>query len=214
MLMRDTTTPGTSASSISWSTRANVIVNSYCEKVMFAKFAYDPAICSGSMWMLSWRSWPSSFTPSYDTADGVLQLPALRVRDERASPRAPRRHHRLHPDARRKLGGRLLPVCGDRHAPRNRHEAEHDLREVPDHRPADRGRGNLRLYRDDTRGADRPRRGHRRVGRAEKEKGDRPAGGPLHHLRLRPSRPAGGRRIPARGRAVRRPRLQRDGDYD
>ena len=30
---------GTSPSSTSWSTRANVTVNSYCEKVTFAKFA-------------------------------------------------------------------------------------------------------------------------------------------------------------------------------
>src|SRR5438876_4977490 len=115
MLIRETTTPGTSASSISWSTRANVIVNSYCEKVMFEKFAYDPAICSGSMWMLSWRSCPSSLTPSYDTADGVLQLPALRVRDKRPAPGACRRHDRVHPDARRELGRRLLSVGRDAH---------------------------------------------------------------------------------------------------
>jgi hypothetical protein len=56
MLIRDTTTPGTSPSSISWSTRAKVSVNSYGENVMLAKFEYDPAICSGSRWMLSWRS--------------------------------------------------------------------------------------------------------------------------------------------------------------
>src|SRR5438270_5083310 len=56
MLIRATTTPGTSPSSISMSTRANVTVNSYGENVMLAKFAYDPAICSGSRWMLSCRS--------------------------------------------------------------------------------------------------------------------------------------------------------------
>src|SRR5919204_3876677 len=110
MLMRDTTTPGTSASSISWSTRANVIVNSYCENVMFAKFAYDPAICSGSMWMFSWRSGPSSFTSPYDTGDGVLQLPAFRVRDQCPAPRGRRRHDRLHSHAQRELGRRLLSV--------------------------------------------------------------------------------------------------------
>ena len=38
MLTRETTTPGTSPSSTSWSMRANVTVNSYGEKVMFAKF--------------------------------------------------------------------------------------------------------------------------------------------------------------------------------
>src|ERR671932_505904 len=70
---RETTTPGTSPSSISWSTRANVTVNSYCENVMFAKLAYDPAICSGSRWMLSWRSWPSrstcaNYPPAVETA--------------------------------------------------------------------------------------------------------------------------------------------------
>jgi hypothetical protein len=38
MFTRATTTPGTSPSSTSWSMRANVIVNSYGEKLMFAKF--------------------------------------------------------------------------------------------------------------------------------------------------------------------------------
>src|SRR6266699_2475018 len=58
MLIRETTTPGASPSSTSKSTRANVIVNSYGENVMLAKLAYDPAICSGSRWMLSWRAGP------------------------------------------------------------------------------------------------------------------------------------------------------------
>jgi len=39
MFTRETTTPGTSPSSISWSMRANVSVNSYGEKVTLAKFA-------------------------------------------------------------------------------------------------------------------------------------------------------------------------------
>jgi hypothetical protein len=39
MFTRETTTPGTSPSSISWSMRANVSVNSYGENVTFAKFA-------------------------------------------------------------------------------------------------------------------------------------------------------------------------------
>jgi hypothetical protein len=38
-LIRETTTPGISSSSTSWSRRANVIVNSYSEWLMFAKFA-------------------------------------------------------------------------------------------------------------------------------------------------------------------------------
>jgi len=39
MFTRETTTPGTSPSSISWSMRANVRVNSYGENVTLAKFA-------------------------------------------------------------------------------------------------------------------------------------------------------------------------------
>jgi hypothetical protein len=39
MFTRETTTPGTSPSSISWSMRANVIVNSHGEKVTLEKLA-------------------------------------------------------------------------------------------------------------------------------------------------------------------------------
>jgi hypothetical protein len=53
MFTRETTIPGTSPSETSWSIRANVTVNSYSEKEMLAKFAYVPARCFSSIWMLS-----------------------------------------------------------------------------------------------------------------------------------------------------------------
>ena len=53
MFTRATTTPGMSPSWTSWSIRAKVSVNSYSENEMFAKFAYDPARCFSSIWMLS-----------------------------------------------------------------------------------------------------------------------------------------------------------------
>ena len=56
--IRPTTTPGTSPSWTSWSTRAKVIVNSYSECETLAKFAYVPAICSGTTCRLIWRSGP------------------------------------------------------------------------------------------------------------------------------------------------------------
>src|SRR5438067_1493455 len=55
-LIRETTTPGISSSSTSWSTRANVIVNSYSEWLTLAKLAYFPPMSSGEKWMLMWRS--------------------------------------------------------------------------------------------------------------------------------------------------------------
>ena len=61
-----TTAPGTSPSSTSCSIRAKVSVNSYGEKLTFAKFAYVPPTSSAGIWMLSRRSsesgsgWPSS----------------------------------------------------------------------------------------------------------------------------------------------------------
>jgi len=53
--------------------RMNVSVNSYCEKLTFAKFEYVPPMSSVGIWMLSRRSpgcgsgWPSSSSsmPTY-----------------------------------------------------------------------------------------------------------------------------------------------------
>src|SRR4029079_3603613 len=55
-LTRATTAPGTSPSSTSCSMRAKVSVNSYGEKLTFAKFAYVPPTSSAGIWMLSRRS--------------------------------------------------------------------------------------------------------------------------------------------------------------
>ena len=60
-----TTAPGTSPSSTSCSIRANVSVNSYCEKLTLAKFAYVPPISSAGIWMFSRRSFGS------DSGSGV-----------------------------------------------------------------------------------------------------------------------------------------------
>jgi hypothetical protein len=62
-----TTAPGTSPSSTSCSIRAKVSVNSYCEKLTLAKFAYVPPTSSAGIWMfrrLSSGSDSGSGTPS------------------------------------------------------------------------------------------------------------------------------------------------------
>src|SRR4029077_4453978 len=66
-LIRATTAPGTSPSSTSCSIRANVSVNSYRETLMFAKFAYAPAMSAGSRWMLSRRS-PASTSGAFSSS--------------------------------------------------------------------------------------------------------------------------------------------------
>src|SRR2546421_12946671 len=136
MFTRATTTPGTSPSSISWSMRAKVIVNSYAEKVTFAKFAYTPAICSGSRWMLSWRSWGSSSTAQRYYGGGArLQLPPLRLRRRRDGRRARDRHRRLPGVAPRRVAAVVLPSCGLELADRTRHGAEERLGAHPDDLP-------------------------------------------------------------------------------
>src|SRR5438128_10710089 len=208
MFTRATTTPGTSPSSISWSMRANVIVNSYAEKVTFAKFAYTPAICSGSRWMLSWRSWGSSSTTQRYYGRGPrLQLPPLRLRGHGDGDRARHRHRRFPGVAPRRVAAVLLPRRRLELADGARHGAPERLRAHPDHLPRARGDQYLCVHRLARRRGDRAR-GHRRsLGRAEEAKDDRRAARPLHHLRLRTRRPARGRRIPARGGPLRRARL-------
>ena len=75
--------------------------------------------------------------------------------------------------------------------------------------PAARRRGTLPVRRRGHRGADRRRRPDRKMGRAETEAGHRAAARSLHHLRLRPRRPASRLGV-APGRArLRGGRLQR-----
>ena len=135
---RATTAPGTSPSSTSCSIRANVIVNSYCEKLTFAKFAYVPPTSSAGIWMLSRRSsdparvgralrrpwphtraWPSTFA----CARSPLLAGASRLTLARRDGRLPR-------DARTRRGS--SPSTGRRHglAHRPRHGSREQRRAV------------------------------------------------------------------------------------
>src|SRR3954447_20838044 len=140
MFTRETTTPGTSPSSISWSMRAKVIVNSYAEKVTFAKFAYTPAICSGSRWMLSWRSWGSSSTAQrYYWRGSRLQLSPLRLRTRGDVRRAHHRHDRLPPHPARVVAAVALPLGRLELSDRPRHGPTERFGTHPDHVSGARG---------------------------------------------------------------------------
>src|SRR6476661_3900255 len=106
---RATTTPGTSPSSTSWSTRANVSVNSKGEKLMFAKFAYTPAMFSGSMWMFSWRSGLLSSTRLRYTGGGQLHPRPRGAHLRRSRGAAGDRNDWLPPDPARELAQLVLP---------------------------------------------------------------------------------------------------------
>src|SRR4051812_40299721 len=165
MFTRETTTPGTSPSSISWSMRANVIVNSYAEKVTFAKFAYTPAICSGSRWMLSWRSWGSSSTaPRYYGRGKRLQLPPLPVRRHSAAGGGHRRSAWLPRCAPRDVAAVGLPLRGHGVADRPRQRAAKRRVAATHDRSRARGDHYLCLHRLARRRGDCTRRAGRRVG--------------------------------------------------
>src|SRR5205807_5325790 len=203
MFTRETTTPGMSPSSISWSMRANVIVNSYAEKVTLAKFAYTPAICSGSRWMLSWRSWASSSTTQrYYWRESRLQFSPLRLRAGGDVGGARRRDGRVPGGSARVVAAVVLSSRRVELADRARHRPEERFGAAPDDLSGARRHQYLCLHRLARRGGDRAGSDRRAVGRTEEAKGDRDVARPLRHLRLRPRRPPCGGGVPARGRAV------------
>src|SRR5919204_3459855 len=143
--------------------RAKVMVNSYAEKVTLAKFAYAPAICSGSRWMLSWRSGASSSTtPRYYGREFGLQLSPVRLRGRRDGRRPRHRHARLSRGAERVVAAIVLPRGRVELADRSRHGAEERLRAHPDDLSGARGHQYLCVHRLAGRRGDRAR-GHRRA---------------------------------------------------
>ena len=100
--------------------RAKVIVNSYSEKEMFAKFAYVPARCFSSIWMPSWRSGPGRPRPR-PYSNGVTALETLEaalgdaagteVALERPSDAA---HGDYATNVAMRLGGAPAATAGDR----------------------------------------------------------------------------------------------------
>ena len=163
---------------------------------------------SGSMWMLSWRSFRVLRSRAYDTpVEGSSRL-AASCGSSPPRPSCSSRHRRF----RLILGESWLDSFY-----RTVVTATLNGLDSPPH-----GAGGEALdRRGRPRRADylcvrrrRRRRGDRRWSRERRYRGpeeveDDQAVGPLHHLRLRPRRPARRAGVPRRGRAVRRARLQR-----
>ena len=141
--------------------------------------------------MLSWRCPGSSTRRGYYAPRAELQPPAVPLGAGRIRHGHRGRDGRLPPDPGRGLDVVALPHRRHDHADRTGHEAGGRGRAALHDRSCCSPAWQSSCYvAGADRGGDRRRRPDRKMGRAETEAGHRAAARSLHHLRLRPRRPA------------------------